>query len=215
MKLKIWCRFLILLVESWKLLQRKTHAILSMENESVDFVAGSNSYEDSYKKKKKQIEVVHKEYEPYSDILEEAIENVEVHEREDENISDDEQVNTVSSMDKYAIFDPDKHDSLKNYDIGPDLPETYTRKSNPTCEKYETEVYCSGVHMNDNEYAEQMRTLSKKQYELCIPVRHQLEEEAEPMHIFIEGGGGVGKTCLVHALMETITWYYRKQVAEN
>ena len=22
------------------------------------------------------------------------------------------------------------------------------------------------------------------------------EEEAEPMHIFIEGGGGVGKSCL-------------------
>ena len=27
----------------------------------------------------------------------------------------------------------------------------------------------------------------------------QLEEEAEPMHIFIEGGGGgVGKTCFGH-----------------
>ena len=40
-------------------------------------------------------------------------------------------------------------------------------------------------------------------------------EEAEPMHIFIKGGGGVGKTCLGHALMETITRYYRKQVGEN
>ena len=43
----------------------------------------------------------------------------------------------------------------------------------------------------------------------------QLEEEAEPMHIFIEGGGGVGKTCLVCELMETITRYCRKQVGEN
>ena len=69
--------------------------------------------------------------------------------------------------------------------------------------------------MNDNEYAEQMRTLNKKQYELCIHVMHQLEVEAEPMHIFIEGGGGVGKICLGHALMETETRYYRKQVGEN
>ena len=44
---------------------------------------------------------------------------------------------------------------------------------------------------------------------------HRLEEEAEPMHIFIEGGGGVGKTCLGHALMETITRYYRQQVGED
>ena len=35
------------------------------------------------------------------------------------------------------------------------------------------------------------------------------------MHIFIEGGSGVGKTCLGHALMETITRYYGKQVGEN
>ena len=81
------------------------------KNESVDLIAGSNSYEDSYKKKQKQIEVGHKEYEPYSDVLEEAIENAEVHEREDENISDDEQVNLVSNMDKYAFFYPDRHDS--------------------------------------------------------------------------------------------------------
>ena len=46
--------------------------------------------------------------------------------------------------------------------------------------------------MKDNEYAEDMRTLNKKQYEFCIHVMDQLEE-AEPMHIFIEGGGGVGK----------------------
>ena len=69
--------------------------------------------------------------------------------------------------------------------------------------------------MNGNEYAEYMRTLNKKQYELCIHVVQQLEEEAEPMHIFIEGGDGVVKACLGHALMETITRYYRKQVGEN
>ena len=142
-----------------------------MKDESVDLIAGSNSYEDRYKKKQKQIEVVCKEYEPFNDVLEDAIENAEVHEREDENISDDEQVNTVSNMDKYAFFDPDRHHSLKNYDIGPDLPETYTRNSKPTCEKYETEVDCSGVHMNDNEFAEHMRTLNKNNmnciYMLC------------------------------------------------
>ena len=46
-----------------------------------------------------------------------------------------------------------------------------------------------------------------QEYQLCIHVMQLLEEEAEPMHIFIEGGGGVGKTCLGHALMETIMRY--------
>ena len=95
------------------------------KNESVDLIAGSKSYEDSYKEKQKPIEVVCKEYEPYNDVLEEAIENAKEHERGDKNINDDEQINAVSSMDKYAFFDPDRHDSLKNYDIGPDLPETH------------------------------------------------------------------------------------------
>ena len=51
----------------------------------MSLIAGSKSYEDSYKKKQKQIEVVCKEYEPYNDVLEEAIENAEVHERQDKN----------------------------------------------------------------------------------------------------------------------------------
>ena len=51
------------------------------KNESVDFIAGRKSYKDSYKKKQKQVEVVCKEYEPYNDIPEEAIENAEVHGR--------------------------------------------------------------------------------------------------------------------------------------
>ena len=65
--------------------------------------AGSKSYEE-LQEKAKLIEVVHKEYEPYNNVLEEAIENVEVHEREDENINDDEEINTVNNMDKYTFF---------------------------------------------------------------------------------------------------------------
>ena len=43
------------------------------KNKPVDLIAGGKSYEDSYKKKQKQIEILHKEYEPYSDVLEEAV----------------------------------------------------------------------------------------------------------------------------------------------
>ena len=67
----------------------------ALKNESVDLIAVSKSYEDSYKKKQKQIEIVCKEYEPYNDVLEEAIENAEIHERGDENITKDEEIYTA------------------------------------------------------------------------------------------------------------------------
>ena len=38
----------------------------------------------------------------------------------------------------------------------------------------------------------------------------QLESNCEQMFIFIEGGAGVGKTLLGHALCETITRYKKK-----
>ena len=140
--------------------------------ESVDLIAGSKSYEDNYKKKQKQIEVVHKEYEQYNDVLEEAIENAEVHERGDENINDDEEINTVSNMDKYAFLYPDRHDIFKKlWHWTRFTRETFKRKSKPTCEKYETKVNCSGVHITDDEYIQHMRTLNKNNmncdYMLC------------------------------------------------
>ena len=92
--------------------REKLMLFYAWKNESVDLIAGSKSYEDSCKKKLKQIEVVCKEYEPYSDVLEEAIENAEVHEREDENINDDEQKKKHSyQYGQICIFDPDRHDS--------------------------------------------------------------------------------------------------------
>ena len=45
------------------------------KNESVDTIAGSESYEDSYKKKQKQFDLVCKEYDPSNDVFEEAVEN--------------------------------------------------------------------------------------------------------------------------------------------
>ena len=76
---------------------------------------------------------------------------------------------------------------------------------------YDTEVDCSGLHMNDDEYRSTMQMLNNNQYELCSHIINQLENNCEQMFIFIEGGAGVGKTLLGHALCETITRFHKKQ----
>ena len=65
--------------------------------------------------------------------------------------------------------------------------------------------------MSNDEYHKIMQILNLRQYELCVHVMHQLENNSEQMFLFIEGGAGVGKTVLGHALCETIVRYYRKQ----
>ena len=79
-------------------------------------------------------------------------------------------------------------------------------KKEKGCKKkrYETEVDCSDVQMSNDEYHEIMQILNLRQYELCVHVMHQLENNSEQMFLFIEGGAGVGKTVLGHALCETI-----------
>ena len=56
-----------------------------------------------------------------------------------------------------------------------------------------------------------MQMLNNKQYELCSHVIEQLKNNCEQMFIFIEGGAGVGKTLLGHALCETITRFHKKK----
>ena len=65
--------------------------------------------------------------------------------------------------------------------------------------------------MNTDEYRNIMQMLNSEQYELCSHIMDQLENNCEQMSIFIEGGAGVSKTLLGHALCETITRFYKKK----
>ena len=69
--------------------------------------------------------------------------------------------------------------------------------------------------MSDDEYTNVMRSLNKQQYELCAHIMNQIDSNTKPLRIFIEGGGGVGKTVLGRALCETINRYYNKRAGED
>ena len=110
----------------------------------------------------------------------------------------------------FGFFHPDRDEKLKKYDIGQEFTKS-NKRGQLQKKRYQTEVDCSDVQMSNDEYHHTMQILNRKQYELCIHVMHQLENNSEQMFIFVEGGAGVGKTVLGHALCETIVRYYRKQ----
>ena len=150
---------------------------------------------------KDKIENVCIMYECFSDDLEEAIESNASNEYVDEMSLDEEESNL------YGFFVPDRHDNLKSYDIDLDLkPEQKVKKKT-----YEGDVDCSGKHMKNDEYMQLMQKLNRKQYDLCTHIMHQLENNTDQMFIFLEGGAGVGKTCVGRAMCETITRHFQKQ----
>ena len=111
-----------------------------------------------------------------------------------------------SGKDDYGFFDPDRPQEHKQYDIGYDMG---------LGEKYTTQVDCSTVTMRDEEYTQLMQSLNQKQSEICTHVINWIQTKTEPIHIFIEGGAGVGKTKAAKAIYESMNRFYKAQPGTN
>ena len=179
---------------------------LPWRDEETDLKGNCESFKERYMMEKDDIKKIHVHYEKFNEDFEEAIENGISREYEDISSVNGEEVENNS----FGFFDPDRDDNLKQYDIGPDL-YIGNKKKKLQKRRYDTEVDWSGLHMNRDEYRSVMQMLNNKQYELCSHVMEQLENNCEQMLIFIEGGAGVGKTLLGHALCETITRFHIKK----
>ena len=60
-----------------------------------------------------------------------------------------------------------------------------------------------------------MQSLNQKQTEICTHVMQWIQTKTEPIHIFIEGGAGVGKTKAAKAIYESMNRFYRAQPGTN
>ena len=83
------------------------------------------TYEEHFKTKKTLITPITKKYEQYNDVLEEAIEEIEQEEVEGVNDSEVEDINErhafTTDADDYGLFDPDRPQEHRQYDIGYDM----------------------------------------------------------------------------------------------
>ena len=172
---------------------------LPWRDEEFDLISDCNSHEEKYNSHKDKIENIRIKYEKFDDDLEQILASTVEYDADDA-ISVDEQ---DMSANIFGFFDPDRDDKLKKYDIGQEFTKS-NQRGQLQKKRYETEVDCSDVQMSNDEYHHTMQILNRKQYELCIHVMQQLENNTEQMFIFVEGGAGVGKTVLGCALCETI-----------
>ena len=78
-----------------------------------------------------------------------------------------------------------------------------------------TEVDCSFGTMQDKKYEILMESLNLEQSEICIHILKWLQTKSEPLHIFIEGGTGVGKACVAKAIYQSMEKFYGAQPGED
>ena len=179
---------------------------LPWRNEEDDRRGGFKTYEEHYMAKKSLIAPMRKKYEKFNDSLELAIEEVENDGLDD--MYDDMDAAILNSdmhqsnKDDYGFFDPDRPEEQRQYDIGHDMG---------LGEKYATESNCSSAPMPDEEYVKLMQSLNLRQSEICAHVMQWIQTRTEPLHIFIEGGAGVGKTKAAKAIYESMNRFYRTQ----
>ena len=173
-----------------------------------DLYGGCKTYEAHYKIKHHLIEHTRRKYENYSDILDETIEQVENQELDEiyGDLETDLDKDGQSDKDQYGFYDPDRPEKHRYYDIGQDLGLR---------EKYITEVDMSPCHMGDQEYLLLMQSLNLRQSEICTHVMQWIQTKTEKLHIFIEGGAGVGKTMAAKAICESMNRFYRTQPGSN
>ena len=152
---------------------------LPWRDEECDLLHDCNSYKEKYILHKEKIERIRKNYEKFHDDLEQVL-GSRVEYDFDDNISVEEQDMNGGS---FGFFDPDRDEKLKRYDISREFPVSKKREKMQK-KRYETEVDCSDVQMNSDEYHAIMQILNPRQYELCIHIMHQLENNSEQMFHF-------------------------------
>ena len=175
---------------------------LPWRNENADLCGSFKSYEEHYRSKEHQIIHIRKKYEQFNNHLQEVIDEVDF----DNSTSDDEgnsvETHELITRDDFGFFDPDRPKHHQYCDIGSDLGIVIN---------YISEVDCTGGKITENEYASLMQSLNKRQSELCAHIMTWIQTKTEAMHIFIEGGAGVGKTRVGKAIYESIERYYSSQ----
>ena len=185
-------------------------------DENVDLLCGYNTYEESYTENQQLIVPLRKQYENFNDVIEESKETQDVTKYDDDqdDIDDSNIMECLSMIDKYGFYDPDRDENLKTYDLATDIKQLKNRQ-HIKHDSYDPNVDSSGYNMSDEEYTNVMHSPNKQQYELCAHIMNQIDSNTKPLRIFIEGGGGVGKTVLGRAPCETINRYYNKRAGED
>ncbi|XP_062584589.1 uncharacterized protein LOC134246276, partial [Saccostrea cucullata] len=182
-------------------------------NECSDLLCGQQSFEQSFNQKKFFLAQKIKQYEHNADVLEQAEQMAQddLTEAYDElapgaqqTDADDEYEGNVDS-ETFVHFNPERPIEQREYDIGNEVGIPSTRQLNEQ----------SSVRLPDDEYLKLVASLNLKQREFFNHVMQWIKSKQEPIHAYLSGGAGVGKSVLIKALYQALHRYLCAKEGEN
>ena len=192
--------------------REKLMLFMPWRNEAKDLLSTFDTYEAHYNSMKTSLEAKGSEYEHHVDELEIARQTAEAEENsfdeiapntEQENREAEEEGDTESE--NFVYFNPNRVLEHRHYDIGIELQSTCSVPP----------VETTGIMLPDEEYLQLLRSLNIRQREFFNHVVHWIKCKDEPLHAFLSGGAGVGKSVVIRALYQSLYRTLNLKEGEN
>ena len=192
--------------------REKLMLFMPWRNEAKDLLSTFDTYEAHYNSMKISLEAKGNEYEHHVDELEIARQTAEAEENsfdeiapntEQENREAEEEGDTEAE--NFVYFNPNRVLEHRHYDIGIELQSTCSVPP----------VETTGIMLPDEEYLQLLRSLNIRQREFFNHVVHWIKCKDEPIHAFLSGGAGVGKSVVIRALYQSLYRTLNLKEGEN
>ena len=182
------CREKILLFFPWR-------------DEEKDLMGNFSTYKQHYESMKRIIDMKCRDYEYNADDLDSARELAEADYDAYDDIApstqqaegDDAEEGAVESQ-QFIYFNPDRIPEHREYDIGTEIGSYVSAPQVNVNEKI----------LSDFEYRKLLQSLNSKQKQFYNHVVHWIKTKDAPLHVFLSGGAGVGKSLVIRALYQTL-----------
>ena len=181
-------------------------------NEEKDLFGSFGTYRAHYNTMKESLEIKRNQYEHHTEELELARQMMEAEEAEYDGLAPNaEQENReaeeegVKESENFVYFNPDRVVEHRHYDIGVELQST--------CSVPRVET--TSFMLPDEEYLRLLRSLNLRQREFFNHIIHWIKCRDEPIHAFLSGGAGVGKSVVIRALYQSLYRMLNLREGEN
>ena len=200
--------------DSEKSARQKLMLYLPWRNEQSDLYGEYSTYAQHFQAIQESLAQKITEFEPYKSEVNQAQELLETADLEQQwdllapgvqhSELDAATAGTVQS-EIHAVIDPVVHGQTTSYDLGIDLGLGHIAPEG-TVIRY---------NMPDSEYFILMKSLNFEQIQFVYDTIHQLKTSQQPVHSFLSGGAGTGKSYVLRALRETAERFYKSRAGEN
>ena len=192
--------------------REKLMLFMPWRKEAKDLLGTFDTYEAHYNSMKTSVEAKGNEYEHHVDELEIARQTAEAEENsfdeiapntEQENREAEEEGDTEAE--NFVYFNPNRVLEHRHYDIGIELQSTCSVPP----------VETTGIMLPDEDYLQLLRSLNTRQREFFNHIVHWIKCKDEPIHAFLSGGAGVGKSVVIRALYQSLYRTLNLKEGEN